>query len=499
MDTDHLSTEFLHQRSVLPSDAPTPAVQTGHQAHRLRLEWDHAIATISLRIRRSLHLPEILQTSVDEVQQLLGCDRVLIYGFTPDQRGHVTYEAVSSPQWSLLHQGMREAWFEASCFSPYKEGRFLAWADINQADLSPCDVEMLQSLQVKANLVVPIFREDQLWGGVVAHHCTAPYAWSVEQLDGLQQLAVHIGIAVDQALLIEQLQTRNALLESQVQERTELLERTNQDLLEEVYEHRQVTDTVFQQAQFWCQVLDSLFTFVGVLSPEGILLEVNQVPLRVAGLTRGEVLGKPFADTDWWDYDEAVQARIQGAIAQARQGKTVQFEIPVRIKGGDQLMVDVSFIPLRDETGTITHIIYSGTDITERKRTEEILRKSEATNWALIDAVPDFLVRMRQDGVQMNVINQGMVHCVHPDPSLFDQRSVLQVMPLPIAQERIDLAQRAIATQQAQHQEYQFELEGETYYEEARIVPLWEDEVLVVVRDITDRKQAELRLHATKN
>ncbi|MGK7888113.1 MAG: diguanylate cyclase, partial [Leptolyngbyaceae cyanobacterium] len=370
MGMDDLNSGFSPQACSQDSDDGMSSAQACYRAHRSRVEWDHIIATIALRIRRSLTLPDILQTSVDEVRQLLECDRVLIYEFTPDWQGRVTYESISSSQWSLLDQAIHDSCFSASRLKPYQEGRAFVCADIREADLTPCHGEMLQRFQVIANLAVPILHEEQLWGLLIAHHCTVPYVWDSQQIEGLQQIAVHIGIAVHQAALVEQLQAANTMLNAQVQERTALLEWTNQDLLEEVYERRKATAAVVQQAQFWCQVFDSLFTFVGVMSPDGILLEINQAALQVADLDRKAVIGKPFVDTYWWEYDAAVQVQIGEAIAQANQGKTVRFDIPAQVNNGRHIMVDFSLTPLRDGTGAITHLIPSGSDITDRKQAE---------------------------------------------------------------------------------------------------------------------------------
>jgi PAS domain-containing protein len=118
----------------------------------------------------------------------------------------------------------------------------------------------------------------------------------------------------------------------------------------------------------------------------------------------------------------------------------------------------------------------------------------ESGDRALIQAIPDFLVRMRQDGTRLETINTGNVHCLQAQAGLPQGRSILETLPPDIGQERIHLAQVATATGQTQKQEYSLIQDHQTYYEEARISPLSEDEVLVMVRDITSRKRAEIQL-----
>ncbi|WP_414551195.1 GAF domain-containing protein [Anabaena sp. CCY 0017] len=195
------------------------------------LNWDHLVTTIALKIRQSLDLETILQTTVDEVHQLLKCDRVLLYQFDPDWSGQVVVEAISDPQWSLLNQVVHDACFESSWLGPYQEKQIRAIADITTANLTPCHAEFLAGFQVKANLIVPVLCTSGLWGLFIVHSCTAPRPWTEKEMDGLQQIAVHLGIAIYQADLVAQLQVAKADLAGQVATGTQELEQANQQLL----------------------------------------------------------------------------------------------------------------------------------------------------------------------------------------------------------------------------------------------------------------------------
>ncbi len=127
------------------------------------------------------------------------------------------------------------------------------------------------------------------------------------------------------------------------------------------------------------RVLDGLFAFVGLLDTDGTLLEANAAPLRVAGLTPAEVMGRPFWDTPWWSHDPAVQARIRDAVRRAATGETPRFDAPVRVADGTLLTVDFQLAPLRDDAGAITHLVPSGVVVEERVRAEQSLRELNAT------------------------------------------------------------------------------------------------------------------------
>ncbi|MCF4967490.1 GAF domain-containing protein [Nostoc sp. CMAA1605] len=166
-------------------------------------------AEITVKIRETLHIQEILQTSVQEVQKLLQADRVLIFRLWPDGSGTVEQEAVL-PDWPvILGKNIVDPCFQQGYVEKYRQGRISAITDITQADIQDCHREFLQQFGVKANLVVPILNHAGIWGLLVAHQCHTPRDWNQFELDLLQQLANQIGIALYQAQLLEQ-QTRQS-------------------------------------------------------------------------------------------------------------------------------------------------------------------------------------------------------------------------------------------------------------------------------------------------
>lgn len=118
-------------------------------------------------------------------------------------------------------------------------------------------------------------------------------------------------------------------------------------------------------------ILDGLFAFVGLLSLDGMVLEVNRAPLEAAGIRREDVIGRPFDQTFWWSYSSETQAQLRGALARAAQGETVRFDVVVRMAAGREMPIDFAVNPLRDETGAVRQLVASAVDITERKKLEQ--------------------------------------------------------------------------------------------------------------------------------
>ncbi|MEH2408836.1 GAF domain-containing protein [Nostoc sp.] len=160
-------------------------------------------AEITLKIRDSLQINEILQTTVTEVQKLLQADRVLIFRLEADGSGTVVQEAVL-PGWPvILGKNLLDSCFKEEYLERYRRGRVSAIEDIEAAHIQPCHREFLQQFAVRANLVVPILVRDSIWGLLLAHQCAAPRKWNNFETELLQQLSNQIGIALSQAQLLE--------------------------------------------------------------------------------------------------------------------------------------------------------------------------------------------------------------------------------------------------------------------------------------------------------
>lgn len=170
---------------------------------RQQQQRSQLFAEITLKIRQSLQLEDILQTTVTEVQQLLHADRVLLFQLHGGGNGQVVQEAVVPGYTATLGQNFHDPCLQESYLEQYDQGRIGVLADIETADIEPCYVNFLQQLQVKANLVVPIFVREELWGLLIVHQCAHPRQWSEFETELLQQLANQIGIAFTQAQLLE--------------------------------------------------------------------------------------------------------------------------------------------------------------------------------------------------------------------------------------------------------------------------------------------------------
>lgn len=183
------------------------------QALRKQLEQERMVYTIAQHIRQTLDLDKILNTTVAEVRQFLQTDRVIIYRFNPDCSGVVVTESVAEGWQSLLNMKITDNYFVETQGQFYQQGA-KAISDIYTAGLTPCHLELLQQLQVRAKLVVTILQGNKLWGLLVVHHCRAEREWQPWESELLQQLATQLAIAIQQSELYQQLQLANQKLQN---------------------------------------------------------------------------------------------------------------------------------------------------------------------------------------------------------------------------------------------------------------------------------------------
>ncbi|MEM8637386.1 MAG: ATP-binding protein [Cyanobacteria bacterium P01_G01_bin.54] len=210
-------------------------------------------------------------------------------------------------------------------------------------------------------------------------------------------------------------------------------------------------------------------------------------------------------------------------LVQALQGNSLIVDDLALVLGDRTIPLEIAATPIYDAEGQVLYAIATLTDITERKRTEQLLadynhtlevqvtertaalRASEATNNAMLRAIPDVLVRLTASGRCQEVHPDSTRDpSASPSPWSVGKQSVgkqlTELFPPELAAQQMHYLNQALTTEQLQVYEYALPTPPSqpTHYEEVRIVKLTDDEVLMMVRDISDRKQAEVALTLAK-
>lgn len=189
-----------------------------------QIERHKALASVISRIRASLDLNTVFTTTAKEVRSLLNADRVAVFRFAPDSGwndGEFVSEDVVPAFPSALAAKVHDHCFGDQFAVHYAQGKVLAVADIHNAGLSNCHLKILAEFQVRANLIVPLLKEANLWGLVCVHQCSEPRQWQPSEIDFVQQVADHFCVALQQAEYVEKIQSQtNLLQEAKAQEKS---------------------------------------------------------------------------------------------------------------------------------------------------------------------------------------------------------------------------------------------------------------------------------------
>ncbi|MCG6135329.1 MAG: CBS domain-containing protein [Nostoc sp. LLA-1] len=311
--------------------------QQAESALQQQIEQQQLLSVIAQRIRASLNLNEVLNTTVTEVRQFLGTDRVFMYQFHPDFSGTVVVESVQEGWISALNAQVADTYFMETGGEEYRQGRFQVVEDIYQAGLAPCHCDLLAQFQVRANLAVPILQGQHLWGLLVANQCAVPRRWQQCEIDLLKQLATQVGIAIQQSELYQQVQA---------------------DLIERQHAEQKIRE----QAALLDIATDAIF----VRDLENRILFWSQGSERLYGWTAEESLGKKVHELFYRDSHSQLEVGLDATIAEGSWSG----ELEQITKTGKKIIVASRWTLVRDEFGQPQSVLVVNTDITEKKQLE---------------------------------------------------------------------------------------------------------------------------------
>jgi len=220
------------------------------------------------------------------------------------------------------------------------------------------------------------------------------------------------------------------------------------------------------------------------------ILRWSQQAERMFGWTADEVKHLSWQE---WDFvyredRDRVNAELAPLLHQAVTHQTI--ENRNYTKDGRVILCQWFTSAVFDNDGNLSSLLSFAEDITDRKQAEEILRQSEATNQALIRAIPDLMIRMHRDGTYLAVYPSNTVKLLHPE-KMRPGITIFEMLPEEVANERMCYVEQVLEDGQVRTYEFQLMVEDDLRYEEARIVPCGPDEVLVIIRDISDRYQID--------
>ncbi|MCC6486957.1 MAG: PAS domain S-box protein [Candidatus Hydrogenedentes bacterium] len=262
--------------------------------------------------------------------------------------------------------------------------------------------------------------------------------------------------------------------------------------LQQEYEKHRENDRRFRA------IFNQTFQLIGMLSPDGKVLAVNETALAFKRIREHDVLNKPFWETPWWDHSPALQERLREAVKQAAAGGFVRFEATHYNADGELRAADFSLKPVTDELGNVILLVSEGRDITERKLAEQALQQSETQYRTLFEAANDAIFVVEEGRfVECNPRTFWVFGC-SKDRIIGQTPSEFSPPMQPDGRDSHEKSEELIS-QEMQGKPQSFEwlhrrFDGALFHAEVSLTRMEQSgrvQLLAIVRDVTARKEYE--------
>ena len=356
-------------------------IATGIDVTKQRRMWNRLeqqyrqtrlLAEIGRKIRMSIEIEDILQTAVTEVQHLLLCDRVLIVKIQLNHTALPISEAILPDLTPMLGYELADPLLMGKHLDRYRQGEVLAIDNLATASIHSDIKQLLQKFQVKAKLVVPILGQQELKGLLIAHQCHNSRQWQASEVELLKQLADRIGVALSQAVLLNN-------LEELVAQRTRELLTTNQLLELEISERKQTEASLRENQQKLAGILDNADEAIISVDERQQIQLFNQGAEKIFGYQAAEVIGQSL-DILLPEVFRQVHRQHIGEFGRGEEPSRQMAQRNSKVfglrKNGREFPAEASVAKLQTRQGLLFTVMLQ--DITERQQTLAKLEASKA-------------------------------------------------------------------------------------------------------------------------
>ena len=452
--------QWLHERCIgkVLSFRDITERRQAESALQLRSQQTTAVIGIQQEMAAlSPNLEAVLALTVERVQALTHASGAVIEMVEGDE---LVYRAANGV--AAAHVGLRLK------INTSLSGRCVETGEILGCDDTETDARVdraaCRRLGIRSMVVVPLSQQSGKAIGVLKAFSATTAAFTEQSVQTLQLLA---GFLTNTLRLASQFQVKENLLAA-----------------------LQASESRY------ASVIAAMAEGVMLQNAEGKICASNASAERILGLSAEQMLGKASLDPHWQIMHEdgsPFPREQRPAIVTLRTGEPCRNVVVGVAKPDHQLTwISINTQPLFHPHAARPYaVVTSFADITERRQMEEALRQSEAHNRAILQALPDLLLRLRRDGL--------CLECLVPQGSQAEsfvpiRQDVAEVLPPALRQRQLQDIEQAITTGELQVREHSFIKHGKLVYEEVRIAAINHNEALLIVRDISARKQAEMAL-----
>lgn len=235
--------------------------------------------------------------------------------------------------------------------------------------------------------------------------------------------------------------------------------------------------------------LDGIFQ----TSADGRYLNVNPALARMYGYDSPEELVAVQPNFHDRLYVNPVR-RLEFVQIIAQAGVLSNFESQVYRKDRQIIWISETCREVRNSSGDLLYYEGFVRDISDRKQAEEALRQAEAQNRAILTAIPDIMFCVSETGIYQGYVTTNNFTDLLPQDSQPIGRHLSEFLPPEVAQRQLHYLEKVLKTRKNQLYDQHHQIGDRVQYEEVRVVPSGTDVALFMVRDISDRKQAEQAL-----
>jgi PAS domain S-box-containing protein len=257
-------------------------------------------------------------------------------------------------------------------------------------------------------------------------------------------------------------------------------------IVTDVTEQKKAEALIRKQQEEYRLIFDSVPAMIWYKDDKNKMLRVNKLAASIKGSTVEQMEGKyteefyPDEAADYLkdDLDVVCSGKPKLGIVERHETGT-----------GKKIWVSTDKLPYRNEKGEVTGVLVFALDISRQKEIEEQLLRAEHRNALILNTIPDLLFQFDREGrfldYKVREDNELFIK-----PSEFLNKKIEEVLPEEIASKAKYYIDKVLETRKPQLFEYEIMHDGTKHVYEARFAISGENEVLAIVRNITDRAAA---------